>query len=80
MKWIFGSAGKRNSNNSNYQFWRQDNHPIELDSNKMMEQKLNYIHENPVVEAIVDVAEDYLYSSVRNYAGRPGLIEVELIE
>jgi putative transposase len=80
MKWIFGSAGKRNSNNTKYQFWRQDNHPIELDSNKMMQQKLDYIHDNPVVEGIVDVAEEYLYSSARNYAGRPGLIAVELIE
>ena len=30
MLWIFKKAGERNSNNKNYQFWRQDNHPIEL--------------------------------------------------
>jgi putative transposase len=71
MKWIFGSADKRNSNNTNDQFWRQDNHPSKLDSNKLMEQKLNYIHINPVIEGIVDMAEEYLCSSARNYAGRP---------
>jgi hypothetical protein len=72
-------AGSKNSNNTTYQFWRQDNHPGELDSNKLMDQKLEYVHNNPVEEGIVDVPEEYLYSSARNYAGRPGLIEVELI-
>jgi hypothetical protein len=44
-----------------------------------MDQKLGYIHNNPVEEGVVDVPEEYLYSSARNYAGRPGLIQVELI-
>ncbi len=79
MLWIFKSAGDKNSNNATYQFWRQDNHPIELDSNELMDQKLKYIHHNPVEEDIVDVPEEYLYSSARNYARRTGLIEVELI-
>src|SRR5947207_1352840 len=30
MLWIFGVAGRKNSNNTNYQFWRQDNHPEEI--------------------------------------------------
>jgi putative transposase len=80
MLWIFRSAGQKNINNTFYQFWRQDYHPIELDTNQLMDQKLEYIHNNPVVEGIVDNPEDYLYSSARNYAGRPGLIEVEFIE
>ena len=79
MLWIFKSADSKNSNDTTYKFWRQDNHPGELDSNKIMDQKLDYIHNNPVEEGIVDIPEEYLYSSTRNYAGRPGLIEVELI-
>jgi len=27
---LFGKAGKANSNNNNFQFWQQDNHPIQL--------------------------------------------------
>ncbi|MEP7319280.1 MAG: transposase [Panacibacter sp.] len=27
---LFHKAGKANSNNENFQFWQQDNHPIEL--------------------------------------------------
>ena len=80
MLWMFKSAGEKNSNNSNYQFWRQDNHPIELDSNKLMEQKLDYINNNPLMEGIVDEAEHYLYSRARNYSGMKGLIEVNIIE
>jgi putative transposase len=30
-------------------------------------QKLNYIHNNPVEAGIVDKAEEYLYSSARDY-------------
>ena len=80
MLWMFSSAGKKNSNNSNYQFWRQDNHPVEIDTNELMDQKLEYIHNNPVVEGIVDKQEDYVYSSARNYCGMNGLIEANIIE
>jgi len=80
MLWMFKNAGKRNSNNTHYQFWIQDNHPIELSSNEMMDQKLNYIHDNPVQAGFVNEAENYLYSSARDYCGIRGLIKVCLIE
>lgn len=35
---------------------------------KMFWTKLNYVHKNPVKEGIVLKAEDYKYSSARNYA------------
>lgn len=37
MLWMFERAGKKNSNNKNYQFWRQDNKPIELFNNELMQ-------------------------------------------
>ncbi len=78
---MFEKAGKANSNNKKYQFWRQDNHPIELSSNSLVEQKLEYIHENPVKAGIVLSGEEYLYSSAKNYAGLPEyLLEVMPIE
>lgn len=80
MLWMFKSAGKKNINNKTHQFWRQDNHPIELSTNEMMDQKLDYIHDNPVEAGIVENPEDYLHSSARNYAGLPGLLDVEFIE
>ncbi len=67
--WMMARAGKKNPNNKNYQFWQQNNHPIALTSNKILEQKLEYIHNNPVEQGIVSEPEDYLYSSAKNYAG-----------
>ena len=37
----------------------------------MMEQKLDYIHQNPVVEEYVHHAEDWVYSNARFYSGLP---------
>ena len=76
----FAEEGKKNSNNTSNQFWQQDNHPIELYDNKMIEQKLNYLHNNPVESGFVIKPEDYKYSSAINYAGIIGLIDVEIIE
>ena len=35
IMWMFERAGKRNSNNKQYQFWQQNNHPIELSDSKL---------------------------------------------
>ena len=59
-------AGKANSKEQTYQLWRNDNHPIELYNNEVINQKINYIHNNPVEEGIVIKAEDYLYSSTND--------------
>ena len=79
MLWIFRSAGAKNTNNKKYQFWKQDSHAEQLISNKFMEQKLDYIHANPVVARLVDEPEEYVYSSARDYAGRKGALTIEMI-
>jgi putative transposase len=76
----FKAAGTQNSRNENLQFWRQDNHPVELVTNIMMDQRLNYLHLNSVKAGIIERPEDYIYSSARNYVGRIGLLEVTLLE
>jgi putative transposase len=80
MLWIFKSAGQRNPNNNKYQLWQQNSHPEELISNKFIDQKLDYIHNNIVITGMVENPEDYLYSSARDYAGIKGLLEVDLLE
>ena len=78
--WLFERAGKRNNNNTHYQFWQQHSHPIELRPNKFIYQKLDYIHNNPVKAGIALSPEEYLYSSAINYANRPEkLLDVILI-
>ena len=49
--------------------WQDGYHPEIIFSNKFIFQKLNYIHNNPVVAGLVDKPEVYYYSSARNYAG-----------
>ncbi|MCA0232200.1 MAG: hypothetical protein LCH91_17150 [Bacteroidetes bacterium] len=66
--------------NKTYRFWQQENHPIELISNKFIDQKLQYIHENPVKAGLVDEPWEYRFSSARDYMNNQnGLLEVELI-
>jgi len=61
---------------SQYQVWEEGNHPQLIDSETMMRQKLDYIHQNPVKRGYVDLPEHWRYSSARNYLGQEGLIEV----
>lgn len=62
-----------------YKIWQDGNHPILLDRNEMIDQRLSYIHNNPVEAELVDEPEYYWYSSARNYAGKNGLIEISLL-
>ncbi len=41
---------------------------------------LDYMHNNPVEAGIVEKAEDYLYSSARDYYGLPGMIDIKMVE
>ena len=61
-------------------FWRSDNNPVELWSNAVITQKLNYIHQNPVEEGLVYRTEDYVYSSASDYAGDKGLLDIYVID
>jgi putative transposase len=78
---LFKKAGNANSRNSAYQFWRQDNQPKELFSEKFTNQKLDYIHNNPVTAGIVEKAEEYLYSSAKDYyyGKQCGLLEIDFL-
>ncbi|PZF72464.1 REP-associated tyrosine transposase [Taibaiella soli] len=46
--------------NSHYQVWTHENHAIEIRTKHFFEQKLNYIHQNPVRAGLVDFPEDYV--------------------
>ena len=76
----FEFAAKSSARNSRYQFWQHDNHAMELVSRKFFNQKLNYIHLNPVRAGWVENAEDWLYSSARNYMYLSNLMEVDLLD
>jgi putative transposase len=82
---IFQSAANESSkhkkyNPDGYRDWQNEYHPVELFSNAVIDQKVNYIHENPVKAQIVEKPEDYLYSSARDYTGLKGLLSVEFAD
>lgn len=62
-----------------YSFWQYESRLIELWSNKVINQKINYIHLNPVEEGLVFRPEDYMYSSAYDYAGGKGLLDIDVI-
>ncbi|MFN5795671.1 MAG: transposase, partial [Bacteroidota bacterium] len=79
-EWLLNSfkkAATNNSNNTTNQFWQQHNHPIELWSNEVIDQKVNYIHNNPVEAGFVENDYDYIYSSARDFAEIKGLVKIE---
>ncbi len=81
MMELLTRAGKDNSNNSDFQLWQKHNSPIEIYSEAVLYQKLDYIHNNPVRAGFVDDAIAWCYSSARDYAGLDGLLDcLELVD
>ena len=76
MLWLIERAAKKASNVKHGQFWRQDNKPIELWSAEVIDQKLEYIHMNPVVAGFVNKPEHWRHSSTIDFSGGKGLLEL----
>ena len=71
------SATKLNhKTDSTYQIWQEGSHPQQIQGDDMMWQKIEYIHNNPVLRGFVDDPLHWRWSSARNYARQKGLIEV----
>ncbi|MEI6749297.1 MAG: transposase [Bacteroidota bacterium] len=75
----FAKAGEHLRSIKNYKFWQDGNQAKEIYSNQFLYEKLDYIHNNPVKEMIVARAEDYIFSSARNYASMDCVLDVCLI-
>ena len=64
----FQKACEHLKRNQKYKVWQNGYHAEKVYSNKFIKQKINYIHNNPVAEIILEKPEDYIFSSARNYA------------
>ncbi len=49
------------------QIWQSNNYPEMIESIPFFKQKLEYIHANPIKRGYVSKAEDWMYSSARNW-------------
>ena len=70
---MFKLYAKKNKQYKAYHFWQYTNHPVELFSNNVIDQKVDYIHQNPVVAGIVAEDYQYIYSS----ANPDGVLKIE---
>jgi putative transposase len=52
---------------SEHHFWQEGSHPQALTDDAMMEQKLDYIHNNPVKRGLVSGPEHWRYSSAHEW-------------
>ncbi len=76
---VFKYHAKYNKRNNEIQFWTHENHAVELSTNKMIESRIDYIHQNPVRAGLVQKDYEYLYSSATNFAELESLIEIDEI-
>jgi len=75
----FEFNAKLNPKVRHYKVWQEGNEAKEIYSNDFLEQKLEYIHQNPVRAEWVNEPEHYRYSSAGNYADAGGLLQVKLL-
>ncbi|HXH19278.1 MAG TPA: hypothetical protein VNJ07_09365 [Chitinophagales bacterium] len=63
MLYMFRYFAKNNKQYDEYHFWHYTNRPVELFSNAVIGQKVDYIHNNPVEAGIVTEPQYYKWSS-----------------
>jgi len=68
---------KAHKTQTSYQLWQEGTQPKLIQSESMMRERINYIHQNPVKRGYVDNAKHWRYSSARDYEGVKGLLHVE---
>lgn len=81
-EWIldrFWFSGSNDKKITDFRFWQEGYYGEEIFTMKFLKQKIEYAHQNPVKQGIVSRAEDYIYSSAQDYAGRKGLLDVIVI-
>ncbi len=66
----------RHKTDREHQLWQEGSHPQMIDTEAMLRQKLDYIHDNPVKRGYVADPVHWRYSSARNYARIEPLVSV----
>ena len=77
---FFQKACEHLKREQQYKVWQDGYHAEIVETNWFIKQKINYIHNNPLKDEIVTFAEDYYFSSARNYAGLDNELEIILLD
>lgn len=59
-----------------YRLWEDGDPPEPIHNRETMQEKLDFVHRNPVQRGYVSDPTQWRYSSARDYAGQPGLLPV----
>ena len=68
---------KAHKKTTTYQVWQEGMQPKLMENEKIMLQKIEYIHNNPLKRGYVDEAKHWRYSSARDYEGTKGLLDIK---
>ena len=78
---LFEAEGKKSSSNFRFKLWQHENHPILLDSDLVFNQRINYLHWNPVTAGFVMEPWYWKYSSAIDYMTKEsGLLDLVMLE
>lgn len=73
-------TARKTRRTEHYKLWQDGSHAMDIFSPAFLWQKVNYIHNNPVRNGLVDLPEHYVFSSARDYlTDQKGLVEIERI-
>ncbi|MDD5732104.1 MAG: transposase [Patescibacteria group bacterium] len=74
---LIGTSLSKNSEDS-LQIWQSGNYPEIIETENFLNQKIDYIHNNPVVKEYVEKPEDWFYSSAGyRLVDKESLLELE---
>lgn len=76
----FKSKKLKNHRDSEHQVWQEGLHPKQIFTHKILQQKMEYIHFNPVKTGFVENPVHWKYSSAIDYKGGEGIIPVTLFQ
>ena len=78
---LFEAEGKKSSSNFRFKLWQHENHPILLDNAIMFNQRINYLHWNPVTAGFVHEPWYWKYSSAIDYMTKQtGLLDLVMMD
>jgi len=79
-KWILDLLTfykKRHKTGSEHQFGQEGVHPQQISSIEILNQKIEYVHFNPVKRGYVTEPEHWIYSSACDHSGKKGIVEIK---
>lgn len=76
--WLLWLLKKKQGNEEIITLWQPGNHPEEIRTAQFYEQKMQYIHQNPVRAGWVIKEEEYEWSSAGYFYGRGSAVQLSL--